>query len=214
MNRCQFFNQMVMQSLRNPSALLPDAYRQVEYLQSSGTQYINIGAIGNHQFFDIDFERVSWVSNGAASFGLNGLFGINDYMSSGTNDVKVWLRNTNAISGAVGSTAIGSASIVTGTRYTLYFSNTQFKLDGQDYTTATGTAISGTPDCYLFAVHNRTGVATWGSSAVKIYRLKTSSIHLYPCYRKSDNKPGMYDLVSGTFYTNSGSGEFTVGSAV
>ena len=35
-----------------------------------------------------------------------------------------------------------------------------------------------------------------------------------PCYRKSDNEPGMYDLVSRTFFTNAGTGEFTVGPDV
>ena len=37
---------------------------------------------------------------------------------------------------------------------------------------------------------------------------------LIPCYRKSDNEPGMYDTVTGTFYTNSGTGSFTVGNDV
>ena len=31
-----------------------------------------------------------------------------------------------------------------------------------------------------------------------------------PCVRKSDSKPGMYDTVSKTFYTNAGNGEFIV----
>lgn len=34
---------------------------------------------------------------------------------------------------------------------------------------------------------------------------------MYPCYRLSDNVAGMYDKLSDTFYTNSGSGSFTVG---
>ena len=33
---------------------------------------------------------------------------------------------------------------------------------------------------------------------------------LVPCFRKSDNKPGMYDRVSKTFFTNVGSGEFLI----
>ena len=37
---------------------------------------------------------------------------------------------------------------------------------------------------------------------------------MVPCYRKSDNKPGMYDLVTGTFFVNQGTGEFTVGPDV
>lgn len=32
-----------------------------------------------------------------------------------------------------------------------------------------------------------------------------------PCYRKSDRKPGMYDLVTKRFYTNVGTGEFEIG---
>jgi hypothetical protein len=36
-------------------------------------------------------------------------------------------------------------------------------------------------------------------------------IHLIPALRKADSKPGMYDLVSGQFFTNKGSGEFTYG---
>lgn len=30
-----------------------------------------------------------------------------------------------------------------------------------------------------------------------------------PCYRKSDSKPGLYDIVNKKFYTNAGSGEFS-----
>lgn len=41
-----------------------------------------------------------------------------------------------------------------------------------------------------------------------------TKLHLVPCYRKSDSVVGMYDMVSGTFYTNSGSGSFTAGSDV
>lgn len=33
----------------------------------------------------------------------------------------------------------------------------------------------------------------------------------YPCYRKSDNETGMYDIVNGVFYTNQGNGKFIVG---
>lgn len=37
---------------------------------------------------------------------------------------------------------------------------------------------------------------------------------MVPCYRKSDNVIGMYDLVSQTFFTNAGTGVFTVGEDV
>lgn len=39
-------------------------------------------------------------------------------------------------------------------------------------------------------------------------------LNLVPCYRKSDNKPGIYDLVNGEFLVNQGIGEFVVGPDV
>ncbi len=35
-----------------------------------------------------------------------------------------------------------------------------------------------------------------------------------PCYRKADNVAGMYDIVNNVFYTNAGTGKFTVGPDV
>lgn len=42
----------------------------------------------------------------------------------------------------------------------------------------------------------------------------TDVFNMVPCYRKSDNEIGMYDLVSKTFYANAGTGAFTKGSDV
>ena len=41
---------------------------------------------------------------------------------------------------------------------------------------------------------------------------EVNTVLLLPCYRKSDGVIGMYDVVSGVFYTNSGSGTITKGS--
>lgn len=59
------------------------------------------------------------------------------------------------------------------------------------------------------------------ASGVRIYYAgieniitKKNKCFYYPCYRKSDNKPGMYDIVSGQFFTNQGTGEFLTGPVV
>lgn len=39
----------------------------------------------------------------------------------------------------------------------------------------------------------------------------TLRVKLIPCIRKSDSKPGMFDIITSQFYTNSGDGEFTTG---
>lgn len=35
-----------------------------------------------------------------------------------------------------------------------------------------------------------------------------------PCYRRADKLAGMYDIVGNVFYTNAGSGSFTIGPDV
>lgn len=51
-------------------------------------------------------------------------------------------------------------------------------------------------------------------SSIKVLKDDNLLADYVPCYRKSDDKPGMYDLVSDTFYINEGTGEFTVGADV
>lgn len=56
------------------------------------------------------------------------------------------------------------------------------------------------------------GASIWKFFELTLYAINNDEIcHCYPVYRKADNKPGMYDLVNGVFYTNQGTGEFSVG---
>ena len=51
----------------------------------------------------------------------------------------------------------------------------------------------------------------------KIYNYLTNKIirNFIPCYRKSDHKPGMYDMINDVFYANQGTGaDFLVGADV
>lgn len=66
-------------------------------------------------------------------------------------------------------------------------------------------------------IHLFAGNGTNLMSRMKLYYIKfmdsneeTILGEFIPCVRKSDSKPGMYDTVSKTFYTNAGTGEFIV----
>ncbi len=67
----------------------------------------------------------------------------------------------------------------------------------------------------VFGAHYQNGDVY--CSAVKIYSLKIYDANsnllgdFVPCYRNTDNKPGLYDMVSGEFFTNAGTGEFVIG---
>jgi hypothetical protein len=49
---------------------------------------------------------------------------------------------------------------------------------------------------------------------VKIYTSGNLVRDFIPCYRKSDDVIGLYDLVNDAFYTNAGTGTFTKGGDI
>ena len=56
-------------------------------------------------------------------------------------------------------------------------------------------------------------------SSIQLYELKISegskvTYHFVPCYRTNDTAIGLYDIMHGVFYTNSGSGSFIKGKNV
>lgn len=75
-----------------------------------------------------------------------------------------------------------------------------------------------TNNLYLFA-QNYNGSPRYGNirqiGYFKYYDKNDILIcDLIPCYQKLGNIPGMYDLVSGKFFTNSGSGSFIIGTKI
>ena len=83
----------------------------------------------------------------------------------------------------------------------------------QNQTRTTGSAL----ELYIFAWNE--GQARYINSGARIYQLKFTvngivEADFVPCYRKSDNVAGMYDLIGKQFLTNAGTGTFTVGADI
>ena len=82
---------------------------------------------------------------------------------------------------------------------------------------ASYTAWNSAESLWLFGVH-RTTIGNWGTRTIRYFKYWDKDDNLLrdmmPCYRKSDNVVGMFDLVSQTFFTNAGTGVFTVGEDV
>lgn len=92
------------------------------------------------------------------------------------------------------------------------------KVDGETYT-STGSANGSINPGYKFVVGNgATGSKKYGYIgkiySASYYTNDVLACALIPCYRKSDGVIGMYDNVSGKFYTNGGNGTFTKGADV
>ena len=224
MNYCQFRNDFIkrMANAGGATPILPPEYQQVEYLQSSGTQYINTGI--NAASGDIIDVTIHFIGLNIANKAIMG----SQKDNSGNNRTAVifgYNGNANYVSIASGNV---SASASATKFYARDYSEALFRIDDQaKMITGTCNGVALTSQAYggnlctssiLLFNNNRANITEQISSA-SLYYFKciiNGSVirELVPCYRKSDNKPGMYDLVTNTFFTNAGTGEFTVGNDV
>ena len=187
-------------------------YQKVEYIQSSGTQYINtlvnptsstkvqtkIMVTGTSEnwwpIYWVFYNFASntrfcwWYENWWVWFWYGGNNGAN-------NIVQVWM-NTD----------------ITIEQYTSWWvSHNIANWTDNSYSWASFTAQNY--PMFLFARNNTTSDIDrrlyLKMYYFKIYSWDTLTKYFVPCYRKSDNVIGMYDLVNDVFYTNSWTWTFT-----
>ena len=211
-----FFELAKFMSLQKKS-ILPKEYQQVEYLESTGTQYINTEwayDIGMPVYLKPNYHIVCKcgsdddysIFGSKLAFnltGLNGYYkfrGYSEYYTIDNTGIPVSLDPI-----------------------TWDFNNNTLTADGEYITSFSSIAGSGGGrPIFLFARSDGYNVDDMGGT-VRIYHFKVSSNpfnnsdaitnirDMYPCIRKSDNKPGMYDIITNQFFTNSGTGEFITG---
>lgn len=183
--------------------ILPSEYQQVEYLESTGTQYIDTGIyLTNTDIIKCIFEIVE--VSGALG-GIYGAFDTNKYYQ---------LVIRNPIQLRVGTTAnqVGSTNVITNQIYETIAQNGIYTQNNIDYIFTSSEAFTLSQSCYVFARNNNGQVLNTFS---KIYSFEIVNKCIFiPCYRKSDTEPGMYDTVNNVFYTNAGTGSFIVGNDV
>lgn len=195
---------------------LPSTYSPIEYLQFTGTQYIDTGVIvDSNTGFDITFE----VLNGQSNSPYYNLFGVRGNDSSGgTGETQNFFRidtisvdNNSGTEFKYGSTVYNSG--ITNT------SKINIKLINKIYTKPDGSTITVTGDItsglsmYIGCI-NKAGEAYGNKSSMKLDRFKiyngsTLAHDFIPVQRISDKVLGLYDLKTSTFKTNLGSGVFT-----
>lgn len=199
--------------------ILPDEYQQVEHLTNSGTQRIDTGLIPtNSTSIDITYQSLqpTGTSQYIAGSRLNASttveYAINGSSSNAYWDVRlggqtVTITDVNRMTNKYRS----YLNITKGTgTWTLTHTTT-----GTTYTKNTsGMKVNATANLFLFAYNNidantHANLRIYGC---KIYEAGVLVRNYLPCYRKSDNEAGMYDLVENKFYTNTGTGKFAIGS--
>lgn len=195
---------------------LPSTYASIEYLQFTGTQYIDTGAIvDSNTGFDITFE----VLNGQSSSPYYNLFGVRGNDSSGgTGETQNFFRidtipvdSNSGTEFKYGSTVYNSGITNTSKINIKLINKVYTKPDGSTITLS-GDITSGLP-MYIGCI-NKAGEAYGNKSSMKLDRFKiyngsTLAHDFIPVQRVSDKVLGLYDLKTSTFKTNLGSGVFT-----
>lgn len=189
---------------------LPAYYSPAEYLASTGTQYIDTGVPCDWQdFVDIDFMYTGrepgnvHPSEGGSVFGAHGWSKAN-----GIYEKCIYWRGFGKI----------DYDFALDTRYNVKtVDGTHSSINGVTYQIDVTGSVGVAPSNFaLFANYSDYNSQGWTYfSVARIYSCKLyDSNHMWlryfvPCVRTADGKPGMFDRVAGTFYTNSGTGEFT-----
>lgn len=220
MNYCRFRNDFIkrMANAGGATPILPPEYQQVEYLQSTGTQYINTNVVtANNTKTEVIAEKDT---TGYGTLG-NGICGVRGevsgfYSVTLVNGTVYFGLNSHYNTGVTVNTGVAY-------KYTTVYNNNlgTLYLNDTNISNHTFSGFTNIRYIYLFALNSSQTNAASNYFKGMVYRCTISQnsngtkiIDLIPCYRKSDNKPGMYDLVTNAFFTNVGEGEFTVGQDV
>lgn len=199
--------------------LLPTEYQQVEYIQSTGVEYLDTGVYGDESTsLDMTLQRLTAIDQGAIrAFGSRTGIGNRGFFLSTLNNGKVYIDMGASTSG----TQQTAQCMWTLDKVDIHIEDSGYSYGGTAYTWASdhhGQTFT-TPDTLVIFNGKQAGSLSTGMAA-KLYSivLKKNGTNVFngiPCYRKSDNEPGLYDTISSTFLTNlSGSGAFTVGGDV
>ena len=194
---------------------LPNGYIQLEYISSSKTQYIDTGINADSKLrvvLDMAYIDTTATNNSAmigAIYNNNGSYvryhlGINNttnyrnYFANGSKDISG--VNTN--------------------RHIFDFDapNKVFKVDETSSASYTYTNFDTQLNYWLFG-RNSNDSNLKSYNATKLYNAKlyyegTLVRDFKPCYRASDRKVGLYDIVNNVFYENQGTGTFSYGKEI
>ena len=203
---------------------LPPEYTQLEYIESSGTQYIDTGVLlSNTDVFEISFQSLNSLESpimGAISSGTS-------YTSTNNLSVTYTVAGKGNLSdysvycdGAAGNAnyAWNGGDRADGLKHTIKYNglNIAPTLDDvpmEQIDTHILTENTPTVTTWLFG-RNNTSTGTLSQAGVRIYDVYIQGKgHFIPA-KNASNVIGMYDLVSGQFFTNQGTGNFIAGPDV
>lgn len=186
---------------------LPSGYTELEYIQSSGTQYINTGInMTADTDFDIEFEITSR-STVMGIIGIRDTGTSNGFMLYSDNTQFIFMLNTSY-------TNIQNSSNILA-KHVVSKRGNSISFDGVA-TTLPSTSFTGTYPLGIFCFMQ-------GTSAISLTSMRLFSLTLirnntpianYVPSQNANGVVGVYEQIAGNFLSNAGSGIFQAGPVV
>lgn len=182
---------------------LPDGYTELDYIQSSGAQYVNTGYVPTaNTRIVMDAEIVSHASNGSY-FGTRSA-------TSGTDSVSntLLILSTGGIRSDYYGNSVTSAAYPSG-RQIINRNRNVTKIGDASITNTTSNGSSTLP-LFLFGTNTAGKLTLPGRIKLyscQIYDNGTLIRDYWPC-RNASGVAGLYDFVGQQFYANAGTGTF------
>ena len=197
-----------------PGPKLPSGYTELEYIQSSGTQYINTGfkPTGNTRVV-VDFLAYNQTTAQQGIFGSRPGASGRFTLFTGYSTASLQVDYNTAMSLADQDVEISGLDLTKRVNISM---NNKLVIDGTTVSSTAVKSFTSTYNMYLFA-NNNIGVVQLPSSlnlySCAIYDDNTLVRNFVPC-KNSDGIVGLYDSVNSQFYQNAGTGSFTAGPEV
>ncbi len=191
--------------LQNNNLELPNQFKKVEYIESTGTQYIRTN------YLSADNTRIELTFKDNTINSYESYFGCDACFRFLRSDIS-----QNVFAGA-GYKANG---LDLSYKRTLIFDADGIYENGKflyERSPSDGSGIISEYPLLIFQSSLAGKLDKYGSYyfyEMKIYEDNILKLNLIPCYRKLDGEIGVYDLVNSVFYTNQGSGKFLKGDDV
>ena len=211
----------------NLNPRIPTQYQELDFIQSTGYEYINTG-VCIYDYYDkikmeVDMQLTPGVVQNEYCYQGVGYAGSSGYYFTvpgfwtGNNNIDVSIGNSNYANS--GHAFVNARDT---NRHKIYVDtyNGECGFDNDIYTGLEYSSISsglGSGDINLFAIRsngydarNFIKMCLYGCTITDM-STNTKLRDFVPCYRVSDGVVGLYDLVTETFFTNQGNGEFIKG---
>ena len=182
---------------------LPPEYAAVEYLESTGTQYIDTGIkLTSAHSVELDYQLTASPQYRTGLFG--GLFSGSIRYGSLLSPSNAALEHGYGLSNSYWQQGMPDLErhVLRQEKNKIYVNGVLVYTFGAATFSTTVSAKLGTFDYTNYKpAQARYFRSRWWDNGALVR-------DFLPCYRKSDGKPGMYDVVSKAFFTNAGTGEF------